>query len=58
MHEIVTRMEINAPPLSVWQVLVDFPEHRHWNPFIRSIEGFPREGETLKYLFSRSAVRA
>ena len=47
MHEIVTRMEINAPPLSVWQVLVDFPGHRHWNPFVRSIEGSPREGETL-----------
>ena len=48
MHEITTTMEINAPPRSVWTVLVDFPSHQHWNPFVRSIEGSPREGETLK----------
>ena len=48
MHEIVTRTDINAPPREVWTVLVDFPEHRHWNPFVRSIEGSPREGERLK----------
>jgi hypothetical protein len=48
MHEITTTMEINAPPRSVWKVLVDFQAHPHWNPFVRSIEGSPREGETLK----------
>jgi hypothetical protein len=48
MHEITTTIEINAPPRSVWKVLVDFPAHPQWNPFVRSIEGSPREGETLK----------
>jgi hypothetical protein len=48
MHEITTTMEINAPPRSVWKVLVDFQAHPQWNPFVRSIEGSPREGETLK----------
>ena len=38
MHEIITTMEINAPPRSVWKVLVDFQAHPQWNPFVRSIE--------------------
>ena len=48
MHEIMTTLEINAPPRSVWKVLVDFGAHSQWNPLVRSIEGSPREGETLK----------
>lgn len=48
MHEITTTTEINAPPRSVWKVLVDFQAHPQWNPFVRSIEGSPREGEALK----------
>jgi hypothetical protein len=48
MHKITTTVEITAPPHNVWTVLLDFPSHPHWNPFIRSIEGSPREGETLK----------
>ena len=38
MHEIITTMEINAPPRSVRKVLVDFQAHPQWNPFVRSIE--------------------
>jgi hypothetical protein len=30
------------------KVLVDFQAHPQWNPFVRSIEGSPREGDTLK----------
>jgi hypothetical protein len=48
MHEITTTMEINAPPRSVWKVLVDFQAHPQWNPFVRSIDGSTREGERLK----------
>lgn len=48
MHEITTTVEIDAPPHSTWTVLVDFASYRDWNPFVRSIEGSPREGETLK----------
>jgi hypothetical protein len=47
MHEIVTTVDIGAPPGKVWQVLVDFPAYALWNPFVRRIEGSPREGETL-----------
>ena len=41
-------MEINAPPRSVWNVLVDFQAHPQWNPFVRSIEGSSWDGKTLK----------
>ena len=52
MHEITTTMEINAPPRSVWKVLVDFPAHPQWNPFVRTIEGSPREGENVEGIHS------
>ena len=48
MHEIVTTIDIDAPPRRVWKVLTDFEAHPKWNPFVRSIEGSPREGATLK----------
>jgi hypothetical protein len=48
MHEILTTIDINAPPREVWSALVDFESHPHWNPFVRRIEGSPREGDTLK----------
>ncbi len=55
MHEIIPAMEINAPPRSVWKALVDFQAHPQWNPFVRSIQGSPREGETLKVFINRLA---
>jgi hypothetical protein len=48
MHEIITTININAPPHEVWTELIDFEAYRQWNPFIRTIEGSPREGERLK----------
>jgi hypothetical protein len=57
MHEITTTMEINAPPRSVWKVLVDFEAHPQWNPFVRSIEGTPREGETLKVFIQPAGAK-
>jgi hypothetical protein len=48
MHEIITTMDIDATPRSVWNVSVDFQVHPQWNPFVRSIAGSPRQGESLK----------
>lgn len=48
MHEIKTCIEIESTPEEVWAILVDFPAHSKWNPFIRSIEGTAKEGERLK----------
>jgi hypothetical protein len=47
MHEIRTEIEIDATPERVWSILIDFPSHAEWNPFIRSIKGVPKVGERL-----------
>ncbi len=47
MIEIRTEIEIAAPAARVWAILMDFPEHPHWNPFIRSISGTAVPGQRL-----------
>ncbi len=42
-----TQIDIDAPPARVWAVLMDFPAHARWNPFVRSIEGEARVGARL-----------
>jgi hypothetical protein len=39
MNYLETRIEINASPEKVWQVLTDFKNYPSWNPFIKSLEG-------------------
>lgn len=48
MHEIKTEIEIEATPEQVWSILLDFPLHPKWNPFIRGIEGMAKVGDRLK----------
>jgi hypothetical protein len=48
MHIVETHISINAQAERVWSLLVDFPSHQRWNPFIRSIEGRPAVGQALK----------
>jgi hypothetical protein len=50
MHHLHTQIEIAAPVERVWSLLIDFPAHQRWNPFIRSIEGTPEVGQSLKVL--------
>ena len=47
MHEIKTEIEIESTPERVWSILLNFPEHPQWNPFIRSIQGSAEKGERL-----------
>ena len=47
MLEINTEVEISATPARVWEVLMDFPAHAQWNPFVRSIAGTPSVGQRL-----------
>ena len=46
--EIVTEVEINAPPSRVWQILTDFEKYPTGNPFIKKISGIPARNESLK----------
>jgi hypothetical protein len=46
--EIVTQIEIDAPPSRVWEVLTDFEKHSVWNPFIKKISGKPTKDEKLE----------
>lgn len=43
MKEILTDVEIDAPPTRVWTVLTDFEAYDEWNPFLR-IVGRPNVG--------------
>jgi hypothetical protein len=48
MHQLETRIEIEAPVERVWALLTDFPSYARWNPFVRSIEGTLEVGQSLK----------
>lgn len=51
MDEIITTIEIDAPPRAVWEVLTDFDSYDEWNPTIE-ITGSPTEGERLEVVLS------
>jgi hypothetical protein len=44
---IATAVEIDAPSSRVWDVLVDLPAYREWNPFIVEADGTVAVGERL-----------
>jgi hypothetical protein len=47
MKELQSELEINASPLEVWKILVDFDQYPSWNPFIPKAKGKPEQGERL-----------
>lgn len=47
MHQILTDIEIQAQPVTIWSILTDFPAYPDWNPFIRHITGTPTVGTRL-----------
>jgi len=47
MKSIRTEITINATPSKVWNILMDFPRHTEWNPFMQ-IEGEAIVGSRLK----------
>ena len=48
MNQIETEIHIQAKAQRVWQVLMDFENYPHWNPFIKSISGEKKPGGLLK----------
>jgi len=58
MYSLETQIEVDASPTRVWQLLVDFPAHAGWNPFIRAIEGDLQVGKFLDVQLQPQGGRA
>ena len=58
MRRIETAIDIAAPPLVVWGVLVDFAAYPDWNPFIRRLQGEARVGARLEVTVQPPGSRA
>lgn len=52
-RRIHTEVLIDASPSAVWKVLIDFPAHAAWNPFLvrMVMAGKPSAGERLHVTF-------
>ncbi len=48
MKQIETEILIHSDPDQVWKILTDFEKYPEWNPFITSIKGEKKVGETLE----------
>jgi hypothetical protein len=46
-HELLTEIDIAAPPDQVWRHLVDLPAYGAWNPFITAASGSVQAGQRL-----------
>jgi hypothetical protein len=57
MKELLTEIEINAPPERVWQLLTDFASFPQWNPFIRRASGEPKKGAQLQVYLQPSGAK-
>lgn len=51
-------IDINAPSTRVWEVLVDFPAWKEWNPFIPSITGKLEVGARLCITVSPPGIKS
>jgi len=45
---INTTLDIDATPVEIWDVLIDFPAHEKWNPFFARIVGEATVGPCSK----------
>lgn len=48
--EIKTRIDIQATPEKIWEILTAFSEYKHWNPFITTIQGDIAVGNKIKII--------
>jgi hypothetical protein len=46
-HTLSTKIDIDAPPETVWRMLTNLEGYEKWNPFIVSSKGEPVVGEKL-----------
>ena len=48
MKTLAAKIDVDAPPDRVWEVLTDFPRYPEWNPFMFSVEGTAEAGAHLR----------
>lgn len=48
MKKITTHIVIQEKPEQVWSVLTDFEKYNEWNPFITSLKGPVKVGNTIE----------
>jgi hypothetical protein len=48
MHTVDTTITIDAPPETVWEMIVAFDQYDEWNPFILDGEGTAAVGNQLR----------
>lgn len=53
-----TYIDIDAPPERVWEVLIDFPAWKEWNPFIPSVIGKLEVGASLRITVSPPGIKS
>lgn len=46
-YELHSEIAIDAPPETVWEILIDLEHYAEWNPFVVSSIGTPQVGESL-----------
>lgn len=54
---ILTTIEINAPPASVWSVLTDVDDFSLWNPTIAELKGQLEKGAVIEHVAGYGADR-
>ena len=52
-----TYIDINASPERVWEVLIDFPAWKEWNPFIPYVAGTLEVGARLHITVSPPGIK-
>ena len=52
-----TSIDIDAPPQRVWEVLLDFPAWKDWNPFIPSVTGTLEIGARLRLTVTPPGIK-
>jgi hypothetical protein len=57
MKRIETRIDIDATPEEVWEVLMDFPSYPSWNPMVVAIAGEAKPGQRLEVTIAMNGGR-